>query len=198
MKKVTKAAVATGAAVLLLIGSGTTLAYWNDTANLSGQSAITAGNLKLTATATPTWKVKHTTGIEEAVPNIAALRIVPGDVLTYTFPATVTAEGKNLRFEVGLANGAITAGSAAAADTALATQLQRSASFAVTGATVVPGHPTWFDHKSNTSATYNTTITATITWPFAGTPAADNPAKLGKVNLSDFTLTVTQIDGSLT
>lgn len=200
MKKMTKATVATGAAVLLLLGSGSTLAYWNDTANLSGQNNITAGTLALTATATPTWKIKHTNGTETNVTNIADVRIVPGDKLTYSFPASITAQGQNLRFQVAIAGGSIVAASAAAADTALATQLVNGgATFAVTGATLVGGTTDTFDHKSNTSTTYATTITATFEWPFgaAGSPALDNPAKLGKVNLQNFTLTVTQKDGSV-
>lgn len=196
MKKTTKAAVATGAAVLLLIGTGGTLAYWNDTADLSGANSITAGNLKLTATATPTWKIKHTNGTETAVSNIADVRIVPGDELTYSFPATITAQGQNLRFKVALTDSSIEPSSAAAADVALAGQLEDSAVFSVAGATLVGSTTDTFDHKSNTSTDYTTTISATITWPFDGAPTADNPAKLGAVSLDDFTLTVTQLDGT--
>ncbi|QIM17933.1 alternate-type signal peptide domain-containing protein [Leucobacter coleopterorum] len=198
MKKIAKAAIATGAAALLLIGSGGTLAYWNDSANISGQSAITAGNLHLTATGTPTWKIKHTTGAETTVADISALRMVPGDKLTYSFPASITTQGQDLRFKVGLAGGSVAApASPTSADTALAARLTNSVSYAVTGATPVAAQPDTFDHKSNSSASYTTTITATIDWPFTGTTAQDNPAKSGKVNLSNFTLTVTQVDASL-
>lgn len=198
MKKITKATIAAGAAVLLLIGSGSTLAFWNDTANINGQNAITAGNLQLTATGPASWKIKHTNGTETAVADITAVRIVPGDKLTYSFPASITAQGQNLRFKVALTPGSIAAPpSPTAADTALAGRLTSSASFAVAGATPVPLQADTFDHKSNTSTNYVTTITATIDWPFTGTAVQDNPAKLGKVNLSNFTLTVTQIDGSI-
>lgn len=198
MKKITKATIAAGAAVLLLIGSGSTLAYWNDVNDIDGQTAITAGNLQLTTTGTPTWKIKHTSGTETTVADITAVRIVPGDKLTYSFPASITAQGQNLRFKVGLAGGSIVApASPTAADTALAARLTSNASYAVTGATPVSGQPDTFDHKSNTSSDYLTTITAVIDWPFTGTTTQDNPAKLGKVDLSDFTLTVTQIDGSI-
>ena len=182
---------------------GGTLAYWNDTANLGAASTITAGTLTVTTPATPvpSWSIKHTSGATTPVANIAAVRIVPGDQLIYTVPANINAEGQNLRFQVGLAGGAITASSASAADTALATRLANSATFTVTGATPV-GSPSanTFEHKSNTSSTYATTITATITWPFgaAGSEAQDNPAKAGVVDLSQFALSVTQVDGSIT
>lgn len=201
MKKTTKGVIAAGAAVMLLLGGGGTLAYWNDTANLGAVSTITAGTLTVTTTAVPSWSIKHTTGAPTAVTNIAAVRIVPGDQLIYTVPANITAQGQNLRFQVGLAGGAIAAASGNAADTALASRLTNSATFAVTGATPV-GSPSanTFEHKNNTSSTYATTITATITWPFgaAGSEAQDNPAKAGVVDLSQFALSVTQVDGSIT
>ena len=37
VKKTTKGAIASGVAVMLLLGGGGTLAYWNDTANLGGK-----------------------------------------------------------------------------------------------------------------------------------------------------------------
>lgn len=199
MKRMTKAVIATGAAVMLLLGGGGTLAYWNDTANLGGSNTITAGTLTVVATGTPTWQIQHTSGAVTAVADISAARIVPGDVLLYSVPATITAQGQNLRFQVGLAGGSVTAVGAGAADTALAGRLTNSAAFGVTGATPVGTTGDTFEHKSNSSSSYATTITATITWPFgaAGSPAADNPAKTGAVNLANFALTVTQVDGSI-
>ncbi len=200
MKKMTKGVIATGVAVMLLLGGGGTLAYWNDTANLGGSSTITAGTLTVVANGTPTWQIQHTSGGVTAVPDISAVRIVPGDVLLYSVPATITAQGQNLRFQVGLAGGAVAAVSASAADTALAGRLANSAVFGVTGATPVGTGGNTFEHKSNASSSYATTITATITWPFgaAGSPTDDNPARTGAVNLANFALTVTQIDGSIT
>ncbi|WGD37847.1 alternate-type signal peptide domain-containing protein [Lysinibacter sp. HNR] len=199
MKKITKATFSTGAAILLLIGSGGTLAYWSQTSH-SAQSDITAGNLQLAAKGTPTWKIKHAAGAESTVADIAKLRIVPGDTLTYTFPAEITAQGKNLRFQVGLADGAVaTPTNPTAADTALAGFLKANATFTVDNATAlkdINGNdvPNVFEHKVDESKTYATTITASINWPSVGD---NNTGKAGKVNLSQFSLTVTQIDGSL-
>lgn len=200
MKKTTKGALASAVAVVLLLGGGSTLAYWNDTANLGGSNTITAGTLTVVANGTPTWTIQHTSGAATAVPNISAVRVVPGDILIYTVPANITAQGQNLRFQVGLAGGSVAAAGANAADTALAGRLSNSAVFAVTGATPVGTGGNTFEHKANSSSTYAATITATITWPFgaAGSPTADNPAKTGAVNLSNFALTVTQVDASVT
>ncbi|QIK64384.1 alternate-type signal peptide domain-containing protein [Leucobacter viscericola] len=198
MKKTTKAAVATAAAAVLLVGSAGTLAFWNDTANISGQNAITAGDLKLTATSAPTWTIRHTSGTDSEVTDITAVRLVPGDKLTYSMPATITAQGQNLRFKVGLAGGSIAAPTTpTAADTALAARLTSATTFTVVGATSVPGTTDTFDHKNNGASNYVTTIKATITWPFTGQPTDDNAARTGQVNLANFAITVTQEDASV-
>lgn len=199
MKKTTKGAVAAGAAVLLLLGSGGTLAYWNDTANLSGTNNITAGNLAVAQTGTPTWKIKHTSGAETTVTNIAAVRIVPGDQLIYEGTYDITAQGQNLKFQVGLGAGSIAPATSATADVALAGRLAATAQFQVDGgALTAAGTPVSVSHLNNTSGVHPVVIRATINWPFGDStsPAADNPAKLGAVNLSQFTLNVTQVDGN--
>lgn len=201
MKKTTKGAFAGGVALLLLLGTGGTLAYWNDTADLTGQNSIVAGNLAVTEqTDEPTWTIQHTDGSAAPVEDITELFIVPGDQLSYTAGFNVTAQGQNLKFTTGLTDSSITpASSAEPADVALASRLVDSAEFAVNGGTTTtPGTTFEIDHTDNIQGTYPITVTVTLTWPFGdGTsPALDNPAKLGQVDLSDFTLTVTQIDGN--
>ncbi len=201
MNKLTKGTIAAGAAVLLLLGTGGTLAYWNDTANIAGQTNITAGRLNVAQNVAPTWKIKHTTGTETAVTNIGAVRIVPGDQLIYSGTYTVTAEGQNLAFTVGLANGAIAAATpVTTANTNLVGRLAAATTFSVNGAPAVNAGTTVKINKTgnNTINTTPVTITATITWPFGDASAisADNDAKTGAVNLSNFALTVTQVDGT--
>lgn len=200
MKKTTKGAIAAGAAVLLLLGTGGTIAYWNDSANLSGQNEIAAGQLYVEPDGTPTWTIQHTTGAVTPVADIAAVRIVPGDQLVYQGTYEITAQGQNLAFTVGLAGGSIAAADAEDdADVALAGRLTGSAVFSVDGgANTAPG--TLFpvaETGDNAVYTYPATIAATITWPLSGDPAVDNPAKLGAVDLSGFAITVTQVDASL-
>ena len=203
MKKTTKGTIAIGAAIMLLLGTGGTLAYWNDSAQLSAQNNITAGQLRVVQTGTPTWQIKHQTGTATAVSDITAVRIVPGDQLIYTGNYTVTAEGQDLAFKVDLAAGSIAAASTNGADIALAGRLTAATTFSVNGgAATAPGtsvtvaKPTGAD---NGVKTHSVAISATITWPFgadAASATADNPAKQGKVNLSQFALTVTQVAGN--
>ncbi|MBD3758181.1 MULTISPECIES: alternate-type signal peptide domain-containing protein [Microbacterium] len=194
----TKGTIAAGAALMLLLGTGGTLAYWNDNASLAGQT-ITAGQLRVVQNGTATWQIQHQSGTVEAVANIGNARIVPGDKLIYTGAYNVTAEGQNLAFKVDLAAGAITGSTTAAADVALAGRLAAAATFSVNGgAATAPGTSVTVPKTGgNAVTTTPVTITATITWPFgdATSPAADNLAKQGKVNLSAFALTVTQVAG---
>ncbi|PZU46566.1 MAG: alternate-type signal peptide domain-containing protein [Microbacterium sp.] len=203
MKKTTKGTIAAGAALMLLLGTGGTLAYWNDSANLSGQNSITAGQLRVAQNGAASWSIKHQNGTASAVSDITTVRIVPGDQLIYTGNYNVTAEGQDLAFKVDLAAGSIAAATAGAADTALAGRLTAATTFSVNGgAATAPGtavtvaKPTGAD---NGVKTHTVVITATITWPFgtdASSATADNPAKQGKVNLSQFALTVTQVAGN--
>ena len=79
MKKLTRAAIAAAAGTALLLGTGSTLAYWN--ANVSaGSASITAGQLKVTQTGTPAWNLIHN-GITTAGVTPANLKLVPGDQL---------------------------------------------------------------------------------------------------------------------
>ena len=82
MNKATKGTIAAGAAVLLLLGTGGSLAYWNSTADLGGQT-ISAGQLKVVqdAAVTPTWTIKHTSGAATAVTDIAAVKLVPAGLM---------------------------------------------------------------------------------------------------------------------
>lgn len=54
MNKNGKAAIAVGAAILLLLGGGGTLAVWNSTANVSG-GTVYAGTLKISGTPEGKW-----------------------------------------------------------------------------------------------------------------------------------------------
>ncbi|WP_413317401.1 alternate-type signal peptide domain-containing protein [Agrococcus sp. 1P02AA] len=195
MKKITKGTIAAGAAVALLLGAGGTLAYWNDTVDVSETAVITAGDLALTQASAPAWTITHTDGTATAVADISAVRIVPGDQLTFSADYVITALGQNLVVEAGVAPGAITAASTDAEDVALASRLAQTATFTING---VAGETATIEHRSNTEGTYDVTIDVDLDWAFgdAASPALDNPAKNGAVNLSEFAVTVTQVDGT--
>lgn len=202
MNKLTKGTIAVGAAVLLLVGGGGTLAYWNSTANITSAD-IAAGQLSATA-GTGTWTVQHGTGTVTTV-DIATYVAVPGDKITYTTPVTVTAEGTNLKFVAKLGNGSIVGKTNAAADTALAAILNNSVTYtlstAETGVTInnaVSPATATLDGLVGPTDTYVIDVAVTITWPFgaAGSETTDNPAKNGNVTLSGLTVLVEQIPGS--
>ncbi|MGX1792795.1 alternate-type signal peptide domain-containing protein [Microbacterium sp. NPDC055312] len=204
MNKTTKGTIAAGAAVLLLLGTGGSLAYWNSTAALGGQT-ISAGQLNVAQDAVaPTWKITHTTGTATTVTDITAVKLVPGDTLEYTGKFNITAQGQNLAFTVNLAKGSIapaTAGNATA-NAALVTRLANSASFTVNGGAVTNAGsvvtvkvPT---ADANGVKTHSVTVTAKIAWPFGdnASPASDNAAQFGAVSLKDFALNIQQVDAS--
>ncbi|GAA2241352.1 hypothetical protein GCM10010401_12640 [Rarobacter faecitabidus] len=188
MNKITKGAIAGGIGVALLLGGAGTLAYWNDQAAIGSNATITAGTLTVqqAASPAPAWTVSNGTVTNAVVSNIASFRAVPGDVLRYTATYTITGTGDNLRATAGLGNGAIAAATPVTAqNTALADRLGASATVLINGST------TW---TMPSPGTHTVTVTATITWPFAGDPTTeDNPAKTGAVTLSNFNLTVQQV-----
>jgi alternate signal-mediated exported protein len=81
--------------VALLAGGGGTFAVWSDTATVT-PGTITAGTLAVEIDGQGTW-----TGHDGPIADIAAYRIVPGDVLTYTLPVGVQIEGDNLKAKLG-------------------------------------------------------------------------------------------------
>ncbi|MBV0895377.1 alternate-type signal peptide domain-containing protein [Microbacterium sp. NC79] len=193
MNKISKGALAGAAAVALLIGGGTTLAYWNDSVTMSGAS-ITAGNLKLSQTQEPTWQLAHNGGTPTSV-DIDTVRIVPGDKLIYTGEYIITAQGENLAFETAITAGAIAPATPGnAADSKLAERLQQSATYKVNN--VEATGTVLIDHSRSTSDEYPVTISVELAWPMGTDGSAepmDNAAKLGAVNLSNFAVQVTQV-----
>ncbi len=191
MNKITKGAIAGGIGVALLLGGGGTLAYWTDQEDVGANATITAGNLDIAPAATPApaWTVSNGSVTNAPVANIAAFRMVPGDVLTYTATYTVTATGNNIRAQASLGSHSIAAASGSAADTALAGRLTDTTVITVNG-----GAPT----VTLSAGTHTVVVTATISWPFgnATSPTADNPAKQGAVNLSNFNVVITQVQPS--
>jgi spore coat-associated protein N len=100
MNKATKGAMAAGAAGILLLGGAGTFALWEDIENING-APVSTGLLTLGVTSGAWTDV--TAPLEPVtIPNIALFNIVPGDTLTYTTVATITAEGNNLQGELNV------------------------------------------------------------------------------------------------
>lgn len=95
MNKFAKGSLAAGAGLVLLLGGAGTLAYWNDSADLTG-GTINAGTLDLTAAA-GTWE-----NAGAPIQDIAQWTMVPGDELTYTADLGLLAQGDNIQGNVVL------------------------------------------------------------------------------------------------
>lgn len=92
--KMTKGTVAIGAGVVLLLGGAGTYALWQVNEPLEG--TVQTGDLNLEL-GTPSW-----THNGEAVADVAAVQLVPGDVVSLTQPMTVTAIGDDLQAELSV------------------------------------------------------------------------------------------------
>jgi alternate signal-mediated exported protein len=206
MNKLVKGAIAGAAGIVLLMGGAGSLAYWNDSAQAgpaSGSNSITAGTLTITAQNAGTWTkgMYNNAGTQTVAPaavaNLSAVKIVPGNRLVYTQVFNVVGTGDDLFFTIGSTNGAVTAASASAADVALAAAINGSGTTAfsvgsVTGGTVVAATtPGVYKVSSNAGTAATITVTWTINFPFGA--AVDNSTKTGAVNLSQGSITLTQV-----
>jgi alternate signal-mediated exported protein len=205
MNKLVKGAVAGAAGIILLMGGAGSLAYWNDSANAgpaSGQNVITAGTMTIAAADAGSWTkgfynasgtlVGSTSTITPA--NLGAVRIVPGNKLTYTQTFNVNATGDDLYFTIASTNGAVQANNASLpADVALAAQATGTPVVsAITGGTVVAStSPNTYKVSSNAGTTSTITVTWTINFPFGS--AVDNSAKGGVIKLTQGSITLTQV-----
>ena len=188
MNKLTKAGIAAAAGIALLMGGAGTLAYWNDSASLTG-GTITAGTLDITGVTGGTWSATNGAN-STTIANIANYRIVPGDVLTYTANVNVALEGDLLQTQLGLTAGSITAASTDADDVALAGFLSSNVAVA---ATTGPGIALTAPGTYSIAKTV-TTIPVTVTIQFPnGAPGAENGAMSGAVDLSALSVSLRQI-----
>ncbi|MCI9889406.1 alternate-type signal peptide domain-containing protein [Micrococcales bacterium 31B] len=191
MKKLTKAALAGAAAVTLLLSTGGTLAFWGERQAIA-DAKITAGQLKVVANGTPTWKLLRPgdaeTAAGTAVADITAVRPVPGDRLVYTGNFNVAAQGNNLSIKAAVESGSIAAATSSAADVEIAKFLTATSKVSINGTET---NSATIDHLSDTQTTYPVSVTVTLTWPW-GTAGVDNAAMLGAVNLSGFAVAISQ------
>lgn len=195
MKKSTKALIAGGIGVALLVGGAGTVAFWTDEAD-GGDGVITAGTLDLGTPAGGGWEISHAgdgsgTATAPVAFNPESDQIVPGDILTYAQNIPVTLEGENIAAQF---DGAIdVTANGADADTALAAALEKEdlAATDISGAT---GDLSFDNGKLTGEGTGNVEVTTTVKFPW-GTEGMYNPAKLGSLNFAvDYKLT--QVPGN--
>jgi alternate signal-mediated exported protein len=110
MKNSTKAAIATGAAAVLLLGGAGTLAYWTDEGTVSA-GTITAGNIHLQNLQCPSaWTYADA---DQELPAGTVTKVVPGDTIEKECTATVIGEGDHLFADIDLDQDSVDAVAAA-------------------------------------------------------------------------------------
>src|SRR5690554_6921931 len=180
MNKLVKGSIAGAAGIALLLGGAGTLAYWNDSATLSGAGTVTAGVLDISVDEAGAWTAEY----ESATANLtsaqmANYRIVPGDKLVYTESFTVTATGNNLSFKL---------------DETVTDAVTSSINGANVTSTfdVTLGAATITDFTDLSVGTYIVDATITVDFPFDA-PNVTSQVGNAPLNLSNASVTVTQI-----
>ncbi len=175
MDRLTKAAIATGGAALLLLGGAGTMAYWNGSATATGQS-ITSGTLTATGSTCTPWAYSDGT---------AASLVVPGDTLTSSCTVTVKGTGDHLAVTAKLAN------SATWKETnALAAGVTLTTSAVTVDGAAVP--TTGFKLAGGTEHKVNVTVTATFPFGDATTTSTNTTQNL-TATLNDVVVGIEQV-----
>jgi alternate signal-mediated exported protein len=169
----TKGIVAIAIGAVLLLGGGTTFAYWSTSQSLS-TGTINTGDLNLTASGAA-WTLTAANGAVTNGVNPSTVKLVPGDVLTLTEQLAVTLVGDTIKADLTLVRGS-------GVDPALATAVTLK-----NGATTLtPTSGTTY--RLTTSAT----LTATVTVTFASTTANRTLVNTA-IAPTDLTFTLTQM-----
>ena len=200
MNKLTKAAIAGGVGIALLLGGAGTLATWNSSTNISG-GTIVAGNLVVGTPAAGSWSVSHlnigstTTYTTAVTTTLATFKASPGDKLIYMTTVPITVVGTNLIATLGLTPGAIAGTTSAVLATqntnnAFASFLTANTAVAMSGPGISGSGPAYTINGASGGAT-TATVTATITF-VSGAAGVENAAMLGSVDLTGMALALTQ------
>ena len=184
MDKSTKGALAATTAAVLLLGGAGSLAFWSDSLTIGG-STISSGHLSLDDTtagdcAGADWILDNGETTAGAVFDPATSTLVPGDKITKTCTFDVTASGDHLR-----ATFAPTGGTEAAP----ATGSDLGPSVTTTAAFTVAGSPATSITEGNDGDELEAKIT--LSFPYGATK--DNLSQDGSLDLSDYTVALTQV-----
>lgn len=182
MNKFTKASIATGAGIVLLLGGAGTLAYWNADADAAA-GAITSGTLTIDTNGDGQWQdvSSDVSGNPSDITSTTFL-VVPGDTLEYTESFEVGATGDNLRATVSANFASIDKGT-------WGDQLT------VTTSVLKNGTPVTSISSADDGA--DLVVKVTLAFAFNGTPAAVDTNQGVEVDLSDLAITLTQTRAGL-
>jgi alternate signal-mediated exported protein len=170
MKSTIKGVLAGAAGVLLLLGGGGTLAYWNAQGTVTG-GTVNSGRLALTNPAAGAWTLNGS-------PVTGTVTIVPGDALRYAGAYDLVAEGDNLQASVGVTGGSGSGTLSSFVTTSVSATLDGAAVTTVTDAD---------DGK-------RLAVGVDVDFPFGGT--VDNASQGLSLDLSDIAVTLTQTDAT--
>lgn len=182
MKKHTKGALAAGTAAVLLLGGASTLAFWGDSADVSG-SDISTGKLSLSET--QSWDWVYALGNAKAGEDVN--QIVPGDSITQRHEFVLDASGDNLAAVLEVPDTITYTIDGAGTHETL--QLDVDATFEVNGEAIDAA-------REITEANDGDTITATIKvdFPFGSADAINaNDTQNLVASLDDIAVTLTQV-----
>jgi len=182
MNKFAKGSLAAGAGVVLLLGGAGTLAYWNDSAAVTGGS-IKAGTLDLNA-AEGEW-----THGGEKIDDVSTWAMVPGDELTYAVDLELKAVGDNMAGTVVLEQDFVIG---EGADDQITVDLDVDESKLPTNVKAVDGYTLEFVGEVGTETTGKTIpVQVTVSFPFDEN-GEQNSSKGAAVDLENITFTATQ------
>jgi alternate signal-mediated exported protein len=182
MYRLTKAAIATGGAAVLLLGGAGTMAFWTASGTLSS-AAITSGEL------TPATQNVTCTSWTYQNGGAAVNLIVPGDVVQATCTMTVTGSGDHLSVLATESPSPATFQQSNALTGAL--QVAVGDVSVDGGAPVAAGTP--ISLSATTATSHTLAIALTVTFPY-GTAADNTTNQSGgfQAQLSNIALTLTQ------
>ena len=164
MERLTKAAIATGGAAVLLLGGAGTMAYWTASGTATAPAALTSGNLKVTGTPScSAWSYSATT----ADPVTA---IVPGDTVYTTCTVEVTGKGDHLSILASSSGGGWTTPS-----DPLPTELTLTPGAVTVDGTAAAGGIIDASGWDGTTA-HAVTVQLTAVWPYGGPVSTPDPA----------------------
>lgn len=182
MNRITAGTVAIGAAVVLLLGSAGSLAYWQQTDTIpSGTLSFQTGELSFSQQGDDVWQLE---GIDQTPDDLTNLRLVPGDTLTVARTYAVEAQGDSLFAELSTALGALnTPDDATEPLSGVIVPTIAAVGDSLT-ATTTPG-------VYEIDGSGIVTVTVTIDWPFE---ASTDAVTMGQTfTLGDTVVTLTQV-----
>lgn len=180
MNKFAKGSLAAGAGLVLLLGGAGTLAYWNDSAELTG-GTINAGKLQLTEAGSWT----------DGAPEV----LVPGDSVTYSSTLTLDAQGDNIEGTIALDKGAlINAAEGAVEDPTeqfdITVDVDETKA-STGGGSLTSGADGVLQFEG--AGTYTIPVTVTVDFKYDDT-SSQNSSQNAAIDLGNVTFTATQTD----